>query len=198
VDSSAALDKTAVRAELTAARRGRPPEIIAAARRAIVAVILAEQVRQGWRNVAAYVPLRTEPGSPELLAGLTSVGVRVLVPILCADRDLDWMHWEPAGDVSDPLGIAAIATVDAVLVPALAVGADGTRLGRGGGSYDRALARVSAGVPIAALLYDDELRPSLPADPWDVRVNAVVTPAGWRPIRLDRRWTGMSGPRRAL
>jgi hypothetical protein len=41
-------------------------------------------------------------------------------------------------------------------VPALAVGRDGTRLGRGGGSYDRALARVGAAIQTVALLYPGE------------------------------------------
>ena len=64
----------------------------------------------------------------------------------------------------------------------------GTRLGQGGGSYDRALARVAAGVPIAALLYDDEVLladgdPALPREPHDAAVSAVITPArGWVPL----------------
>jgi 5-formyltetrahydrofolate cyclo-ligase len=78
---------------------------------------------------------------------------------------------------------------DAVLVPALAVGRDGVRLGRGGGSYDRALARVAPGTPRAALLFDEELVDALPADPWDVPVTDVVSPSGWRALpaggRLD-------------
>ena len=68
-------------------------------------------------------------------------------------------------------------------MPALAVAADGTRLGRGGGSYDRALARVRADVAIAALLHDGEVVAHLPGDEWDVPVTAYVTPAaGWREI----------------
>ena len=78
----------------------------------------------------------------------------------------------------DLLGVQTVAEADLVLVPALAVGADGTRLGRGGGSYDRALARVPAGVPVVALLYDGELLPAVPSEPHDRRVTAVVTPSG--------------------
>ena len=76
--------------------------------------------------------------------------------------------------------MAAVADADVVLVPALAVGADGARLGRGGGSYDRALARVPAGRPRTALLYDGELLPGVPAEPHDQRVTGVVTPSGAR------------------
>ncbi len=75
-----------------------------------------------------------------------------------------------------PRGVTAIASADFVIVPALAVGADGHRLGRGGGCYDRALARVGPAVPTVALVYDNELLDAVPAGPHDQRVRAVVQP----------------------
>jgi 5-formyltetrahydrofolate cyclo-ligase len=60
-------------------------------------------------------------------------------------------------------------------VPALAVDRTGNRLGRGGGSYDRALRRAT-GLTIA-LLYDEDLVDVLPAEPHDVPVAAAVTPS---------------------
>ncbi|MGH3743069.1 MAG: 5-formyltetrahydrofolate cyclo-ligase, partial [Micromonosporaceae bacterium] len=54
------------------------------------------------------------------------------------------------------------------------------RLGRGGGSYDRALARLAPGTPVIALLYDDELIRQLPTQPHDRRVTAVITPSAGR------------------
>jgi len=73
---------------------------------------------------------------------------------------------------------AAIGSADAVLVPALAVANDGTRLGRGGGSYDRALARVPVGTPVWVLLYDDEVGVSVPVEPHDRLVTGAATPSG--------------------
>jgi 5-formyltetrahydrofolate cyclo-ligase len=73
--------------------------------------------------------------------------------------------------------VDAVARADAVLVPALAVDQAGHRLGRGGGSYDRALARVGPLIPLIALLYDDELVDRLPVASHDVPVRAVVRPA---------------------
>jgi len=49
-------------------------------------------------------------------------------------------------------------------------------------SRDYVERRVRAGVPAAALLYDDELVEELPSDDWDVPVTAVVTPAGWQDL----------------
>jgi 5-formyltetrahydrofolate cyclo-ligase len=64
------------------------------------------------------------------------------------------------------------------VVPAVAVDRQGTRLGRGGGSYDRALARVRPGVLVVAALYDGELVDRLPVQAHDRPVGAVVTPGG--------------------
>jgi 5-formyltetrahydrofolate cyclo-ligase len=175
-----AADKQDLRDELLQERRARTLERIEEVRAAVREHVVSAAARFGWRSVAAYVPLRTEPGSVELLQTLAVSGVRVLVPITLADRDLDWSAW--GSDV--PLGVDAIGTVDAVLVPALAVAHDGTRLGRGGGSYDRALTRVRPGAPIVALVYTDEVRSELPSEPWDVAVTAYVTPDGWTPIGL--------------
>ena len=113
----------------------------------------------------------TRLSGPGLAAGLP--------PTLRADRDLDWTPWPTGG----ALGVDAIAAVDLVLAPALAVSEGGVRLGRGGGSYDRALARVPSGVPIWALIYDDELVDELPRDDWDVPVTGAITPSGWHDLR---------------
>lgn len=176
-------EKDALRRRFLDARRAMPAAAIEEARAAVRAAVLDRCRAEGWRRVAAYVPLRTEPGSTELLEQLTGRGGEVLVPLLLADRDLDWAVWP--GD--EPLGATAIARVHAVLVPAVAVARDGARLGRGGGSYDRALARVTAGVQVAALIYDDELIEALPTEAWDVPVDAVVTPrGGWQQLRRPR------------
>jgi 5-formyltetrahydrofolate cyclo-ligase len=50
-------------------------------------------------------------------------------------------------------------------------------MGRGGGSYDRALARVAPTAFTVALLHDGELLDSVPSEPHDRRVQAVITPA---------------------
>jgi 5-formyltetrahydrofolate cyclo-ligase len=177
-------DKSSLRAECLRSRKSRDATAIAAARDAVRRVVLDRCTADGWTSVAGYVPLRTEPGSVELLDDLVGRGVRVITPVLLDDKDLDWQEWRVGG--SSRLGVGAVAAVDAVLVPALAVAADGTRLGRGGGSYDRALARVPVGTTIAALLFERETVAALPAEPWDVPVNAIATPAGWESRGADQ------------
>ncbi|MGW0331283.1 5-formyltetrahydrofolate cyclo-ligase, partial [Streptomyces sp. NPDC003011] len=127
------------------------------------------------RTVAAYVSVGSEPGTLTLLDALRARGVRVLLPALLPDNDLDWGAYtgegslarvrhgskmallEPAGE---RLGPDAVTAADVVLLPGLAVDARGMRLGRGGGSYDRVLARLEragARPALVVLLYDGEV-----------------------------------------
>lgn len=143
------------------------------------------------QTVAAYVSVGSEPGTLPLLESLHARGVRVLLPVLLPDNDLDWSAYEgrhtlePAGrgllEPTGPrLGVDAVIRVDAVLLPGLAVDGYGVRLGRGGGSYDRVLARIGAAgarPALAVLLYDGELVGNVPAEPHDLPVSAAVTPS---------------------
>jgi 5-formyltetrahydrofolate cyclo-ligase len=180
-------DKASMRAAILAARAAMPAADRMAARRAIRAHVLSycARVLPAGAWVAAYQPLRTEPGSTELLTELAARGHRVMVPVTLPDRDLDWAWFDPDQDQpigSAParrLGSAAVADTALVLAPACAVDRRGNRLGRGGGSYDRALGRLPDSVVVAALLFTSELVDSVPTDKWDRPVSAVVTPAGW-------------------
>ncbi len=174
--TAAAAAKQRWRADLLAARRARPADELARARAEVCARVLERAA--GIECVAGYLPMRTEPGSVELLTALHELGARVLVPVTRPDRDLDWTAWTPTS-AGPALGVDAIGVAGLVLLPALAVAADGTRLGRGGGSYDRALARCRPGTALVALLFEGELVDRLPRDPWDRAVTAVVTPGGW-------------------
>jgi 5-formyltetrahydrofolate cyclo-ligase len=171
--------------EATLAARGA---MTAGDREAADAALVAAAVRlaYGTNRVAAYVPVAGEPGGPTLPDALAAV-TAVLLPVLRPDHDLDWALYDGSvapgrtrASLSEPsgarLGVAAIASADLVLVPALAVDAAGVRLGRGGGSYDRALARVRPGVPVIALLYPGEVVPVVPAEPHDRPVTAALTP----------------------
>jgi 5-formyltetrahydrofolate cyclo-ligase len=138
-------------------------------------------------TIAAYYSVGTEPDSRGLIFALWKRGSYVILPVLLPDGDLDWASYEgpdslvpgPRGllQPAEPVrGVGAVARAEVVLVPALAVDVAGNRLGRGGGSYDRALARVGPQVPVIALLYDSELLPSVPARPHDQPVRAVARP----------------------
>jgi 5-formyltetrahydrofolate cyclo-ligase len=145
-------------------------------------------------TIAAYYSIGTEPDTHSLVFALWKRGSYVVLPVLLPDGDLDWASYEgPESLAAGPRGLlhpteplrgpGTVARADVVIVPALAVDAKGHRLGRGGGSYDRALARVGPQVPTIALLYDDELLPAVPVEPHDQRVRLIARPTD-----------GISGP----
>lgn len=182
--------KLAWRDQLLTARRRLPLLEIGEAARAIAAHVVGSPECARAATVACYASVRSEPGTGPLLDALVAAGRRVILPVLLPDNDLDWaVHpgyadglvrasrglLEPPGE---RLGVDAVATADLVLVPGLAMSPAGDRLGRGGGSYDRALARVPVGTPVWVVLYDAEVGLPVPVEPHDRRVTGSVSPAG--------------------
>ena len=186
-DPAAGTAKRALRDQLLTLRTRIPAVELGEAAAAITHHLLALPEVRRAATVAAYLSIGSEPGTELLLGALRDAGKRVLLPVVLPDLDLDWAEHdgvlaparrgllEPTGP---RLGVDAIGTADAVLVPGLAVSADGVRMGRGGGCYDRALARVPEGTFTCVLLHDGEVRDDVPVEPHDRRVLAAVTPRG--------------------
>ena len=180
-------DKALLRARLLAARAALSSDDRREAGRLIRDELLSLPQLQMAGTVAAYYSVGAEPDTRGLVYALWKRGTYVLLPLLLPDGDLDWASYEgPDSLVPGPRGLAepgepprgpeVVARADVVLAPALAVDHAGNRLGRGGGSYDRALARVTPLIPVIALLYDAELLGHVPAESHDTPVRAAVRP----------------------
>lgn len=178
--------KRSLRFQLRAHRASRPLAERDAAATALAERVLAlPELAEAPVRAACYVSTPEEPGTGPLLAALRQAGHTVLLPVLRDDMDLDWSVYEPASletrsrgiqePTGKPLGIGAPAEVAVIICPGLAAAADGSRLGRGGGSYDRALARASGSVLRVVLLYDDEVLPAVPTGDHDQPVHVIVT-----------------------
>lgn len=179
--------KASLRARLRATRRGRSEEQLAAA-----AVDLADRMDElcgatGARTVACYLSRADEPPTRLFLERARAAGITVLLPHSHDDGRLGWGVDEgvetvdaramPAPTRID-LPAGALGQVDLALIPATAVARDGTRLGRGAGYFDRALAGLARRPPVYAVVFDDELVESLPREAHDIPVDGAVTPSG--------------------
>jgi 5-formyltetrahydrofolate cyclo-ligase len=178
--------KAELRTRLLAARAARPAAERALAGRLVTAALAARLARRPV--VAGYVPTAEEPGAGPLPAALAAVVGRLLLPVVPdRGRELAWAAYdgrlapgrfglaEPPGP---RLPAATLGTADVVVLPALAVARDGTRLGRGAGYYDRALLLARPDALLVGVVFDDELVDELPAGEHDRPVSAVVTPSG--------------------
>ncbi|TDD69573.1 5-formyltetrahydrofolate cyclo-ligase [Actinomadura rubrisoli] len=182
------VTKARLRAELLVERAALGAEARSAAARSLRDALLSVPQVEMAGTVAAYVSVGAEPDTRSLLFALWKRGTYVLLPRLLPDGDLDWASYEGPGSLAPgprglleptepPRGPGAVASADVVLAPALAVDRTGMRLGRGGGSYDRVLARVGPAILTVGLVYDSELVETLPSEPHDQRVRAAATPS---------------------
>jgi 5-formyltetrahydrofolate cyclo-ligase len=183
------LSKSELRAQGLRLRRDYARSLTAGLREELEAALarLVLPHFAGARAVGAYHPLRDEIGPAAILAGL-GPNQRVGLPWF-ADRDASFLWREGPALEPGPWGVAQPpATAEAlapeiVLVPVVLADRRGTRIGHGKGHYDRALAHLrEAGRPVLAigLAWESQLsEEAIPADPWDIRLDAVATPKEW-------------------
>lgn len=172
-------DAPGTKGDLRRHLRARRREIIASRDLAADAAVMAAALPPlaAPATVLSYESLPHEPPTAALNEALLEAGHRVLVPITLADLRLQWC------DLADPrrseLGLDAPEGADLALIPALAVDTTGTRLGQGGGCYDRVLPMLTADSPVIALLHPGEhTSVLLPRDRHDIPVPSVLSALG--------------------
>lgn len=140
----------------------------------------------GWstcRHVAGYIAADAEIDPAPLLEHLRQTGRTTYLPLIQADNSLLFAPWQPGDSLqANRFGIpeprpenraVSAGALDAVLLPLVGWDAAGTRLGMGGGFYDRSLAgadTLKIGLGYAAQEMD-----WLPRQRWDVSLDFVAT-----------------------
>lgn len=180
-------EKRAMRAEIRERRHTLSEQQREAASAGITAQLDALVASVGARTVSCYLSTTVEPGTREFVNGAIARGIEVLLPVTRADGLLDWIVAtqegeevegllgipEPTGELVGPM---AVHDADLLLIPAAAIGEDGTRLGWGRGYFDKTIGSMETCPPVYAIIYDSELVPSVPRELHDQPVSGVVTP----------------------
>jgi len=146
-----------------------------------------------------YFGVGVEPPTLPLISALHTGGHQVLLPVCEPGRELAWVFWnpeagfeqsryapilEPKGDRHGP---DVAGTAAALFIPATAVDLSGNRVGQGGGYYDKFLGHLATAgknIPLAAVIYDEELLPAgeIPEEEFDRPVPAILAPSGFLPL----------------
>ena len=188
VPSPSTSDKPALRRKALADRRAYAssldPAVRAELELKLAGIVLPRLI--GARIVAGYHPLKDEI-SPYSILDRLGEGQRSALPWFL-ERDSRMLFREAPAVEPSPWGVlqpsaeAEALAPDAVLVPLVAADRSGARIGHGKGHYDRALSHLREGGRILTigLAWDNQiLDHPIPADPWDVPLDAVATPGEW-------------------
>lgn len=136
--------------------------------------------------MSGYMPIRTEIDPLFAMAGMAAFGP-VGVPIVTGDgQPLQFHRWISGMEMSPgrfgaqvPI-TAELIDPQVIVLPLLAFDAAGHRLGYGGGFYDRTLASLRSRHPVLAVgfAYAAQQTDSVPVEPTDARLDAIVTENG--------------------
>ena len=155
----------------------------------------SSRVFQKSRRIAFYYPITNEAGSVDIIRQSLQRGKKCFLPVINptshsmvfvrtgARTVLKKNRWgipEPTGFSSLPIN-----RFDIVLLPLLAFDASGSRIGMGGGYYDRALEMVVGGQyyrapQLIGLAYDKQKCSTIPTRPWDVPLDGIFTESGFK------------------
>lgn len=185
--------KRAVRREVLEMRDALAPEDRAERSRRIADRLLALPEIAAARTAMAFSSFGSEVDTGPILEGLTARGIALALPrieagdlVPIAFRPGDPMTAAPFGAL-EPSGDRALAPgeIDLVVTPGVAFDRRGSRIGYGGGFYDRFFRRGRRDALRVAVAFALQVVSSVPGGRADEPVDAIVTEDEL--IRVERR-----------
>ncbi len=177
-------DKQTIRDSLLRKRDALNDDKVAGDSTAIRQRLLVSDFYRRASCISCYVSVGNEVGTHDIIDHAVAEGKRVTVPLCRKGRRLVHRQIGSIGDLSpsqfglleptDPdLPKVDPSAIDLILVPGLAFDRSGNRIGFGAGYYDGFLSQTT-GLKIA-LAYDFQILDTVPAEPHDVPLDAIIT-----------------------
>ncbi len=170
--------KSEWRRALVSTRSALPEAIRRAASTEIAAQVRRMPCFAEARTILGYVAFGAEVDVGSLLAMAPGRPTIVRVPVPPFDHgDPRWALHANAEIGAPPLGAGRLDFPAVAVIPGVGFDWHGTRLGRGGGFYDRAIAdlRRAGSVVVLGVGFDCQVVPELPCDVWDQRMDVVLS-----------------------
>lgn len=148
---------------------------------------------QQAQTILIYVSFGSEIDTHALIKTALAANKTVTVPLCEKDHRLsprvitrfpEDLHPGTMGILEpDPekAAVCPAADIDLIVVPGLAFTKAGTRLGYGGGYYDRFLSKIAPTVPTVALVPESQILTDLPTDEYDFPVTMLISERGVYP-----------------
>lgn len=182
--------KETLRREMRQQRQALPLKEQLRASETICAHLKQHPLWHSAQTVAIYVSCRCEVHTHALVQQALETGTpRLVAPKveatgLTLNQLRDWSDLQRGayGILEPRPGLPEVASeaVELFLVPGLAFGPQGERLGQGGGYYDRLLAGSKA--YRIGLAYEFQCLSTIPTEPHDIQVDAIATETGVWPV----------------
>jgi len=188
VDETIEEAKAALRIDAHAARAALSQSERAEAAASVAQLFFETLAPRTEDVVAAYWGIRDELDCQPILVRLMDANIKVVLPAVLGDEEpLDMRLWEQGTALYEagfgtlaPSALAPRAEPDVILIPLLGFDRVGTRLGYGGGYYDRTLVSLNKKPKLIGLAFAVQELPLIPREPHDVPLDAVITEAGVR------------------
>jgi 5-formyltetrahydrofolate cyclo-ligase len=179
------IDKAALRARFKAQRARLAADVRARAGQRVVETVLAYPPFARASTVSLFASFRDELPTDSLVEAMRRAGQRVLLPrvddvpgelALCEFTSLDALERDRFG-IRSPDGAPFTGPIEVLFVPGLAFGLDGSRLGYGGGYYDRLVVRPELVTALrCGLGFAEQVVERLPSEAHDLRLTHIATP----------------------
>ena len=185
-------ERLALRRRHRAARRGLSASQQRWHAEAVRRFFLASPLAWRSRRIAAYLGIDGEVDLRPLLGSLQRMGKVQALPVVEGNNRMSFFaHRSGAPLTRNRFGIEEPApgapwlntrALDLVLAPLVAFDEQGNRLGMGGGFYDRHFGRLPERLRplLVGVAHEVQRADTLPAAPWDVPLDGILTEAGWR------------------
>jgi 5-formyltetrahydrofolate cyclo-ligase len=159
------------------------------ASRKIADKILSSSLFLNAKNIAVYIPMKSEVDTWPIIKRAWQLKKRVFAPIMQENFTLRFHQFDDESELftnkmgfREPVDGRFIAanTLDLVFAPLVAFDSQKNRIGMGGGYYDRTFAFLGQNQPstnpvLAGLAFECQRVEQIVANPWDIRLFSIFT-----------------------